>query len=76
MKDGTNYDPATDGKDIMVRGFEINAFKPEDAGVYDAHVTLESKERKEKCNATVVVEMIGKHLVGSRNSYRNGLSAK
>ncbi|KAL5254989.1 hypothetical protein ACHWQZ_G014437 [Mnemiopsis leidyi] len=58
LKDGTNYDPATDGKDIMVRGFEINAFKPEDAGVYDAHVTLESKERKEKCNATVVVEMI------------------
>ena len=60
LKDGTHYDPATDGKDVMVRGFEINSFKPEDAGVYEAQVKLESKDRKERCNATVVVEMIGK----------------
>ena len=63
LKDGVDYDPATDGKDIMVRGFEINSFKPEDAGVYEAHVKLESKGRKEKCNATIVVEMTGRCLI-------------
>ena len=60
LKDGALYDPATDGKEIMVRGFEVNSFQPEDAGIYEAHVKLDSKERKERCNATAVVEMIGK----------------
>jgi hypothetical protein len=63
LKDGTPYDPATDGKDVMVRGFEINDFHPDDAGVYLAHVKLENKKRKERCNATVVVEMIGMPMI-------------
>jgi len=58
LKDGNHFDPATDGKDVMVRGFEINSFQPEDAGLYEAHVKLQTKKSKERCNATVIVEMV------------------
>ena len=60
LKDGNHFDPATDGKDVMVRGFEINSFQPEDAGLYEAHVKFQTKKSKERCNATVIVEMVGK----------------
>ena len=59
-KDGEHYDPVIDGKEVTTRGFQISAFKPEDAGIYEVTMKIETSTRKEKCSATTVVEMIGK----------------